>query len=115
MFFSSRKRSSLMVSSIGAGDGGLYRYNSILTILMFYSCQKEVYLTKCMFYSCQREVYLTNCMFYSCCQKEVYLTKCMFYSCQATNLAGTGQQATPVTVRHTGSRTSYLIHGRSWN
>lgn len=43
---SKKKRSSLMVSSVGAGDGGLY-------------------------------------------------------SCQATNLAGTGQQATPVTVRHT--------------
>ena len=31
----------------------------------------------------------------------------MFYSCQATNLAGTGQQATPVTVRHTGTKTFF--------
>ena len=28
----------------------------------------------------------------------------MIYSCQATNLDGTGQQATPVTVRHTGRK-----------
>ena len=95
MFSSSRKRSSLMVSSIGAGDGGLYRYSSILTNLMFHSC-------------CQEEDYLTKCMFYNCCYWKDYLTNCMFYSCQATNLAGTGQQATPVTVRHTGSRTLEL-------
>ena len=35
---------------------------------------------------------------------DIILHNSMFYSCQATNLAGSGQQATPVTVRHTGRK-----------
>ena len=33
----------------------------------------------------------------------------MFPSCQATNLAGTGQQATPVAVRHTGRQFAFML------
>ena len=60
-----------------------------------------------MFSSCQSED-LFNFMFW-----KIWDNLC-FFSCQATNLAGTGQQATPVTVRHTGGKKNWLQARTSW-